>query len=125
MLNTVTGGWVNLLRVRKVGRPEPAPPPGAGRTATSSGASWRYLEHDWVAREGATSSSRRARSTPWSSTRGVEEMITFFHISGAMIYVDEHGASDRLRGRAHEDRDVPVALRGVGLGEDFVEQFIR
>ena len=40
-------------------------------------------------------------------------MITFFNISGAMVYVDANGRQHRLRGRVHEDRDVPPPLRGV------------
>ena len=39
----------------------------------------------------------------------VEEMITFFNISGCMYYVDER-ATHGLRGRVHKDRHVPEAL---------------
>ena len=53
LLNTVTGSWCNLLRVRKSRR---AVAPSSIRrwsSATCIKGAWRYLEHDWVAREGS------------------------------------------------------------------------
>ncbi|MGH7199593.1 MAG: 2,4'-dihydroxyacetophenone dioxygenase family protein, partial [Planctomycetaceae bacterium] len=51
LLNRVNGEWVNLLRVRKSGilsrHRHPAPVHGYVIKG-----SWRYLEHDWTAREG-------------------------------------------------------------------------
>ena len=53
-------------------------------------------------------------------------MITFFNISGAMIYVDEDGQHDRLRGRVDQDRDVPRALRRRAASAPiYVDQFVR
>jgi 2,4'-dihydroxyacetophenone dioxygenase len=53
------------------------------------------------------------------------EMITFFNISGAMIYVDEAG-----RTTAYEDVWTKIDMcRGhygaIGLGADYVDQFLR
>src|SRR6266851_4302426 len=51
MLNTVNGGWANLLKVTKSGvlsrHRHPAPVHGYVIKG-----SWRYREHDWVARAG-------------------------------------------------------------------------
>jgi hypothetical protein len=55
----------------------------------------------------------------------VDEMITFFNISGCMYYVDEAGAQTGFEDvftkidlcRAHYD--------AVGLSADYVDQFIR
>src|SRR5437867_4439193 len=51
LLNTVNGEWVNLLRVKRAGvlsrHRHPAPVHGYVIRG-----SWRYLEHDWIAREG-------------------------------------------------------------------------
>jgi hypothetical protein len=52
-------------------------------------------------------------------------MITFFNIHGAMIYVDEDG-----RHTGYEDVFTKIQMcrkhyAAVGLGEAFVEQFIR
>jgi hypothetical protein len=55
----------------------------------------------------------------------VEEMITFFNISGCMYYVDEH---DRHTG--FEDVFTKIDMcrrhyREIGLGEAYVDQFVR
>ncbi len=56
---------------------------------------------------------------------GIEEMITFFNISGCMIYVDEQG-----RQTGFEDVHTKIDMcrkhyAKVGLGEDYVDSFIR
>ena len=52
LLNTVTGSWCNLLRVRKSGVLSRHIHPSWVTGYVIKGA-WRYLEHDWVAREGS------------------------------------------------------------------------
>ena len=54
-----------------------------------------------------------------------QEMITFFNIHGAMVYVDEKGGVT-----GYEDVFSKIAMcrkhyAGCGLGEDYVDQFIR
>ena len=53
------------------------------------------------------------------------EMITFFNIQGAMIYVDEHGATV-----GYEDVWTKIAMcrahyAKVGLGEAYVDRYVR
>jgi 2,4'-dihydroxyacetophenone dioxygenase len=124
LLNTVNGGWVNLLRVRKSGilsrHRHPAPVHGYVIKG-----SWRYLEHDWIAHAGSYVYEPPGETHTLVVDEGVEEMITFFHISGAMIYVDEQG-----RTTGYEDVHSKIALcrahyRAVGLGAEYVAQFIR
>ena len=55
----------------------------------------------------------------------VSEMITFFNISGAMIYLDEEGKQV-----FYEDVFTKIEMcskhyESVGLGADYIEQFIR
>jgi hypothetical protein len=50
LLNTVTGGWCNLLRVRKHGVLHRHRHPMIVVGYVIKG-KWRYLEHDWVATE--------------------------------------------------------------------------
>ena len=55
----------------------------------------------------------------------VEEMITMFNVNGAMIYVDEKGET-----LGYEDVFTKIQLcrkhyEGIGLGADYVNQFIR
>src|SRR5687768_13345807 len=90
LLNTVAGGWCNLLRVTRAGilsrHRHPAPVHGYVIRG-----SWRYLEHDWVARAGDYVFEPPGETHTLIVDEGVEEMITFFNISGAMIYVDAEG----------------------------------
>ena len=85
---------------------------------------WRYLEHDWVAQEGGY-----VYETPGETHTLVvdndAEMITLFKVDGAMIYVDPDGAA-----RGYDDVFTKIDMcrafySANGLGEDFVNQFIR
>ena len=56
---------------------------------------------------------------------GFDEMITFFNIQGAMVYVDEAG-----RQTGYEDVFSKIALcrahyEACGLGSAFVDTFVR
>jgi 2,4'-dihydroxyacetophenone dioxygenase len=124
MLNTVEGGWANLLRVKRAGvlsrHRHPAPVHGYVLAG-----SWRYLEHDWVARAGSYVYEPPGEVHTLVVDPGVPEIITLFHVSGAMIYVDEQG-----RPTGFEDVHTKIAMcrahyRRVGLGDDYVAQFIR
>ena len=56
---------------------------------------------------------------------GVEEMITLFHISGALIYLDE---DHQTVGYDDVHKKIEMCMEHferVGLGADFVERFIR
>ena len=125
LLNTVTGSWCNLLRVRRSGILSRHLHPSLGHRLRDPRHVALPRARLGRARQDRSSTSRRARSTRCVSPSDCAEMITFFNISGAMIYVDDAGDRYRLRGRVHQDRDVPRALRRVGLGEDYVDPFIR
>jgi len=124
MLNTLNGGWCNLLRVRKSGvlsrHLHPAPVHGFVLKGQ-----WRYLEHDWIATEGSYVFEPPGETHTLVVDEDCEEMITFFNISGCMYYVDEQGNCTGFEDvfakldmcRKHYDE--------VGLGADYVDQFIR
>jgi quercetin dioxygenase-like cupin family protein len=123
-LSTRQGYWVNLLRVRKSGilsrHRHPAPVHGyviRGR--------WRYLEHDWTAETGSYVFEPPGETHTLTVPEDVPEMITLFHITGAMIYVDEHGKVVN-----YEDVFSKIAMCrahyiACGLGEEYVDQFLR
>ena len=124
LLNTVNGEWVNLLRVRKSGmlNRHRHPAPVHGYVIKGS---WRYLEHDWVAREGMYVFEPPGEIHTLVVDSGVEEMVTLFHVCGALIYVDEQG-----RTVSYDDVHTKIDLcrkhfAQVGLGADYVKQFIR
>lgn len=124
LLNTVNGQWVNLLRVRQSGmlNRHRHPAPVHGYVIKGS---WRYLEHDWVAREGMYVFEPPGEVHTLVVDSGVDEMITLFHVSGALIYVDEQG-----RTVSYDDVHTKIEMcrkhfAQAGLGADFVKQFVR
>lgn len=86
--------------------------------------SWRYLEHDWVATEGM-SVFEPPGETHTLVVDSADEMITQFHVSGALIDVNDQeetcGCDDVHKKidmcREHDARN--------GLSESYVEQFVR
>ena len=126
LLNTVTGSWCNLLRVRKAGVLSRHIHPSWVTGLVLKGAG-RYLEHDWVAREGSFvyEPPGEIHTLVVDEAVGAQEMITFFNIHGAMVYVDEQGAVT-----GYEDVFTKIAMcrkhyEAVGLGAGFVEQYVR
>jgi 2,4'-dihydroxyacetophenone dioxygenase len=123
-LNRSQGYWMNLLKVRKAGvlsrHRHPAPVHGfvlKGR--------WHYLEHDWVAEEGSYVFEPPGETHTLVVPDDVEEMITYFQVNGIMYYVDPWGQA-----LGYEDVFSKIELcrrhfEAVGLGEDYVERFIR
>ena len=126
LLNTVTGSWCNLLRVRKSGVLSRHIHPSWVTGYVIKGA-WRYLEHDWVAREGTFVYEPPGEIHTLvvdELSGGTPEMITFFNIAGAMVYVDDDG-----KPTGYEDVFTKIAMcrrhyAAVGLGEGFVDRFV-
>ena len=128
LLNTVTGSWCNLLRVRQAGVLSRHIHPSWVTGYVIRGA-WRYLEHDWVAREGSfvyePPGEIHTLVVDEAVGAGVTEMITLFNIHGARVYVDDQGQPT-----GYEDVFTKLAMcrkhyAAVGLGEDYVQQFVR
>ena len=124
LLNTVSGGWCNLLRVRKSGILSRHRHPMVVVGYVIKGR-WRYLEHDWIAEEGSFVYEPPGEIHTLTVPEDCAEMITFFNISGAMIYLDEHG-----RQNGYEDVWTKIDMcrahyASCGLGAHYVEQFIR
>ncbi|MBO0882458.1 MAG: 2,4'-dihydroxyacetophenone dioxygenase family protein [Mycobacterium sp.] len=124
MFNTVIGQWCNLLKVTKSGIVSRHRHPGAVFGYVIKG-KWHYFEHDWMAEEGSFVYEPPGEIHTLEVPADCDEMITFFNISGAMIYLDE---SNELTGwedvfskidmcRAHYERN--------GLGADYLNQLIR
>ncbi|KAH0846870.1 2,4'-dihydroxyacetophenone dioxygenase [Fonsecaea pedrosoi] len=56
---------------------------------------------------------------------GVKEMITLFHVTGAYIYVDPDGVPQGVEDVFSKLQLAKEHYKRVGLGENFVDQFIR
>ena len=124
LFNTVTGSWCNLLRVRKSGVLSRHIHPSWVTGYVIRGA-WRYLEHDWVATEGAYVYEAPGETHTLVVDPDVEEMITLFQVNGAMIYVDPDGRCtgyDDVFTRIDKCRRHYAAN---GLGEGYIDRFIR
>lgn len=85
---------------------------------------WRYLEHTWVAEQGAYVYEPPGE-VHTLTVDDDDEMISFFYIGGPTLYMDEEDRVVHVEdnfalidlARQHYDK--------VGLGADFVENFIR
>ena len=124
LLNTVSGGWCNLLRVRRSGILSRHRHPMLVVGYVIKGR-WRYLEHEWVAEEGSFVYEPPGETHTLVVPEDCAEMITFFNIAGAMIYLDESG-----RQTGYEDVFSKIDMcrahyAAAGLGTAFVDQFIR
>ena len=124
LLNTVNGGWCNLLRVKKSGvlHRHRHPMLVVGYVVRGR---WKYVEHDWIADEGSFVFEPPGEIHTLTVPADCPEMITFFNISGAMVYLD---ADDRTIG--YEDVWTKIEMcrshyADVGLGAEYADQFIR
>jgi len=123
-LNVSSGYWMNLLRVRKSGVLSRHRHPQAVHGMVLKGR-WRYLEHDWVATEGSYVFEPPGETHTLYVPEDVEEMITYFQVNGVMYYTDPYG-----KNIGYEDVFTKIAMcrahyTQVGLGEAYVDQFIR
>lgn len=123
-LNRSQGYWVNLLRVRRAGILSRHRHPQAVHGFVLRGR-WRYLEHDWVAETGAYVFEAPGETHTLVVPEDVPEMITMFQVNGVMCYVDPWG---KVIG--YEDVFTKIDMcrkhyAKVGLGEAFVDSFIR
>ena len=124
LLNTVSGGWCNLLRVRRSGVLSRHRHPMLVVGYVIRGR-WKYLEHDWTAEEGSFVYEPPGEIDTLTVPADCPEMITFFNIAGAMIYLDEDG-----RQNGYEDVWSKIDMcrahySTCGLGAGYVDRFIR
>lgn len=124
LLNTVTGGWCNLLRVTKSGVLHRHRHPMIVVGYVLKG-KWFYREHDWIATEGSFVYEPPGEIHTLVVPDDCPDMITFFNIAGAMIYLDDDG-----RQVGYEDVFSKIEMcrrhyADVGLGGGYVDQFIR
>ena len=123
-LNRSQGYWMNLLRVRQSGVLARHRHPGPVHGWVLKG-SWHYLEHDWTATEGSYVFEPPGETHTLAVPEGVAEMITLFQVHGVMYYVDPWGNF-----LGYEDVFTKIEMcrkhyQAIGLGDDYVNQFIR
>lgn len=123
-LNRSQGYWMNLLRVRKAGVLSRHRHPQAVHGFVIKGR-WRYLEHDWTAEEGSYVYEPPGETHTLVVDEGVEEMITMFQVNGVMYYVDPWGEHQGYEDVFTKIENCRAHYEEVGLGGDYVDQFIR
>ena len=109
---------------------------GSGRIGGTLGGIWlkaghevmfssRDLEHDWVAEEGSYIFEPPGETHTLVVPEGCTEMVTLFQVTGSLMYVDPQGVStgyDDVFTRLEKAR---AHYGAVGLGDQYVDQFIR
>ncbi|TVR20723.1 MAG: cupin [Ilumatobacter sp.] len=90
LLSPSQGYFVNVLRVRRSGVLSRHRHAGPVHALTLKGR-WHYLEHDWWAEEGSYSYEPPGDIHTLEVPDDVDEMVTWFHVSGAYVYVDPDG----------------------------------
>lgn len=122
--NVTLGQYTHMMRVTRSGVIARHRHSGSVHAYVIKGR-WHYLEHDWIAEEGSYIFEPPGETHTLVVPEGCTEMITLFQVNGALIYVDPHGKTtgyDDVFTRIEKAR---AHFAAVGLGADYVEQFIR
>jgi 2,4'-dihydroxyacetophenone dioxygenase len=123
-LSVSQGFWTNITRIRRTGIISRHRHIGAVHGHTLQG-SWRYLEHDWVATPGSYIFEPPGDVHTLVVDEGAGEMQTIFQIHGAMVYLDEAGATTGVEDVFNRIDQCRTHFAAVGLGSAYVDQFIR
>ena len=123
-LSVSQGFWVNLLKVTRAGvlSRHRHTNPVHGYVLKGS---WHYLEHDWVATEGGYVYEPPGETHTLVVDEDVEEMITLFQVNGIMLYVDPDGNAVGFEDVFTKIEMCRKHYTAIGLGADYVDQFIR
>ncbi|HEV7371817.1 2,4'-dihydroxyacetophenone dioxygenase family protein [Arenibaculum sp.] len=124
LLNRTSGMWCSLLRVRRAGilsrHRHPAPVHGLVLKG-----SWRYLEHDWIATPGSFVFEPPGEVHTLVVDGADEEMITFFQVTGLLLYVDHEGAPTGFEDVFTKIEMCRRHYAGTPLGARYVDRYVR
>jgi hypothetical protein len=122
-LNVSQGYWVHFIKVTEPGiisrHRHPAPVHGFVVEGK-----WRYLERNWEATAGSYLYEPPGDVHTLVVDEG-NEMITLFHNTGALLYCDEDGIITGTSDVFDRIKTARNHFEEVGLGADFVKNFIR
>ncbi len=124
VLNVTQGYYVNVLRVRRSGVLSRHRHFGPVHAFVMRG-SWRYLEHDWVAREGDYVFEPPGETHTLVVPDEVTEMMTLFHVTGGYAYCDPHGETTGVEDVFTKLDAARRHFAAVGLGEEYAQRFVR
>ncbi|KAF2478942.1 RmlC-like cupin domain-containing protein [Neohortaea acidophila] len=124
LFGTSQGYFVNILKVKKSGVLSRHKHTGTVHAFTLRG-KWHYLEHDWWATAGGYSMEPPGETHTLVVPEGVDQTVIVFVVSGAYVYVDPHGKAERIEDVFTKLQMARDHYEKVGLGADYVNQFIR
>ncbi|SMR41725.1 unnamed protein product [Zymoseptoria tritici ST99CH_1E4] len=124
LFNTSNGYFVNILKVTKSGVLSRHRYTGTVHAFTLRG-KWHYLEHNWWATAGGYSMEPPGETHTLEVPDDVDEMYTLFHVTGACVYVDPFGKAERIEDVFTKLEMARNHFEKVGLGKDYVDQFVR
>jgi 2,4'-dihydroxyacetophenone dioxygenase len=122
LFDTVAGAWVNVTRISRDGFISRHAHPCPVHAFVLSG-TWKYAEREWTAKAGDYLLEPPGDIHTLMGLPGGSE--TLFWIGGALIELDEEG---QAIGHSDVFKRIDQAadhFAAVGLGRDYVRQFIR
>lgn len=121
LFDTVRGAWTNVVRIdtHDVISRHAHPSPVHGYVITGN---WHYAERDWVATQGSYVFEAPGDIHTLTGD-GFSE--TLFWITGTLIELDEAGAPKGYADVFTRIEQAAAHFEAVGLGQDYVRQFIR
>ncbi|CAN7743349.1 MULTISPECIES: 2,4'-dihydroxyacetophenone dioxygenase family protein [unclassified Caballeronia] len=124
LLSASQGYFVTLLRVRQSGVLSRHRHAGPVHALVLKGR-WYYLEHDWVAEQGSYAYEPAGETHTLYVPPDVNEMITWFHVTGGYTYVDPQGQALGYEDVFTRIEAAKEHYEAIGLGADYVKRFIR
>lgn len=124
MFDVTQGGWSTLLRVApgcKLARHYHTAPVH-GYTIRGS---WRYPEHDWVAKPGTYIFEPPGEAHTLVVDDGGEEMETFFVTRGSLIYTDEAGNQTGYEDVFTRLKQARAHFESTGLDQSIIDGMLR
>ncbi len=115
---------MNLLRVRQSGVLSRHRHSGPVHAIVIKGR-WHYLEHDWFAEQGSYAFEPAGETHTLFVPEGVDEMITWFHVTGGYTYVDPLGNAVGYEDVFTKIEAARRHYRAIGLPDDYIQRFIR
>ncbi len=123
--NVSQGGWTNILRMTPGTQMPRHYHTGPVHGFTLQG-SWRYLEHDWTAPSGTyiLEPPGEAHTLVCEADQTVD-MITFFIVTGSLIYTDEQGNQTGYEDVFTRLEKVRAHFDAVGIDQSALDGMIR
>lgn len=122
LFDTVAGAWVNITRIQREGFISRHAHPCPVHAYVMSG-QWRYAERDWIAKAGDFLLEPPGDIHTLMGLPGGSE--TLFTISATLIELDDAGKPVGYADVFTRIEQAAAHFEKVGLGRDYVRQFIR